>query len=163
MGTRLTIEAGVYQPILMRREPRRVIEIVATATEQAVSYGLINSGAGASAARRELEHYARLVGSPEAVVLGCTCYEFAAAPIRAAFGEQVALLNPADYVAEEVRRLLGIAPTQQPASHAPILLNTGGPEWEATLSLSAEHILGQAVRVHSIDLLRDIDPALSSR
>lgn len=151
MGTRLTIEAGVYQPMLMRREPRRIIEVVATATEQAVARGGIHSPAGLQAARSELEQYVNLVGAPEAIILGCTCYEFAAAPIRAAFGETVALLNPADAVADLVRRSVE-PPPAAPNAPPPLLLSTAPVAWGAQLLTFAEQVLHMPLSVYPLVL-----------
>lgn len=104
MATQVTLREEKFDALLHRWDTACTVEkIPAPGLVELVEQGLAESPQTEALLEQILEPY---VGKLDALVLGCTHFPFAAAPIRKVLGEQVALLDGGDGTARETRRRL---------------------------------------------------------
>ena len=152
LGTEFTIAQGYLQARVSHHGAREVVGLPGTVSEAAVAHARILTQAGMDEVRAELKALGPL--ALDTIILACTCLEFIQPQLCEVFGGDVALLNPAYYVAAAARSALAVRQPVPLPIGAVTMLNTGSPLWAAKMQALAAHIFGASVEVNNIALRR---------
>ncbi|MDF1485362.1 glutamate racemase [Ramlibacter sp. H39-3-26] len=150
IATRGTLGSAKFQQLLRSQEPQARFTLqpcdgLALAIERSAHPG---SAENATEIRALCARYISAMGpfgmqaeAMDTLVLGCTHYVFAQAPLRQLLPAGVALIDTGAPVARHTRRLLGTALNPQAGDGATLWLSTGEA---AELRHAAKHLLGLA-------------------
>ncbi len=130
-----TVRSRAFTRRLLAQEGvRRVLEVPCPAFVPLTERGELDSPDAFRLARRYLEPLRR--AGVDTVIYGCTHYPLLERPIRAALGDDIALVDPAEAMAEEVARLADGRAAQRSqtghhffASGTPNSLRALAPRW----------------------------------
>jgi len=106
MATKYTIESGVYQGIISKYQPNKIIGIIATNCEQEVAMGRFETAEGGVIIKNELEKYSNQ--NIDTVILACTCFKAIENQIIGSLGASVKCMDPAENVSDLAMQELGV-------------------------------------------------------
>lgn len=106
MATKYTIESGLYQEIIGKYQPNRIIGMIAINSEKEVAMGRFKTADGKIIIKNELERYSDQ--NIDTVILGCTCFKAIESQIIEMLGPNVKCIDPAKNVSDLVMKELRI-------------------------------------------------------